>query len=158
MKRPPTGHPDYATWMNKTAVCTALNVSPRTVEALQKDGSLRFKLWKRPTGGPAIVVFDPATVTAVLERRQAAALRGIVLPPAPVTTSATPTVGSATALAKRESDPLLERFLERFAGLPPASVPLTELAVQLMLTIEEAARLSRVPIAELRRAIKDDRL
>ncbi len=62
--------PDYSTWLTKQKVAQQLDVSTKTVEKLAREGKIQQALWKRPVGGPALVVYYPDDVARLLATKR----------------------------------------------------------------------------------------
>jgi excisionase family DNA binding protein len=61
--------PDYTFWLPKKEVAKLLDVSTKSVEKFHALGKLHAVNWRRPSGGPKIMVYDPVTVEALRTAR-----------------------------------------------------------------------------------------
>jgi hypothetical protein len=152
---------DYAAWVTKAVAAARLEVSTKTIEQWDKDGTLPGTLYKRPTGGPRLRVYDPARVaTLVAERRLGRPVT--VLGP---DSGGEVGVGSGAGLepvalmvpdVDTRAAAALGAVLEALAALVAKSAkPVSESsqsAQTLVLTLEQAAAVSGWSVGFLRRA------
>ena len=61
--------PDYSFWLPKKEVAKLLGVSTKTVEKFHADGKLQGVEWRRPSGGPKIMVYHPDSVEKLRAER-----------------------------------------------------------------------------------------
>jgi excisionase family DNA binding protein len=146
--------PDYSTWPTKQEAANAIGVSTKTVEKFADDGKLQQFEWKRPEGGPRIMVYHPRDVERLRKARNPNA-PPFILPADEKTTE------TSRAIAVRPSVP--EPFLQALAaavqsGASQNSEKRVRLAEQLYLTIEEAAEYAGLGVTFLRRQIADGKL
>lgn len=156
---------DYAQWVTKAVAARRLDVSTKTIEQWDKGGTLPGTLYRRPTGGPRIRVYDPARVaTLVTERRLGRPVT--VLGPASHGEGPAPAAaGEPGALMVPSGDPqaaaalvaILE-FVAQCAQAVSQSSGSSQSAQTLFVTLEEAAAVSGLAAGSLRRLRAQGRL
>lgn len=148
---------DHSTWLTKQQAADAIGVSTKTVEKFADDGKLQKSEWKRPEGGPAIVVYHPRDVERLRKERNPDA-QAFVLP----TADEKPASDTSKAVAMRQPSP--EQFMQALAAAVGAtsqnSQKRTEvrLAERLYLTVWEAAEYTGLGVGYLRGRIAEGRL
>jgi excisionase family DNA binding protein len=136
--------PDFSTWMTKQQAAEILAVSTKQIERWANDKRLQCGKWKRPEGGPAIVVYHPADIERIAQDRNPG-VEPFVLPAAAA--SPKPTNG-AHALAVRQ--PSGEQFIEALAAAVSSMSQTSKTpSARLWLTLEEAADYSGLPAAAI---------
>jgi excisionase family DNA binding protein len=155
---------DFSTWLTKQQAAAAIGVSTKMVEQLAKDRRLEQAAWRRPTGGPALAVYNPDDVARIASERHPAPAPFVLPAVRDVAGNGTRTragnhaPGQEMLLAPATSaDELVREFLHgllRAATTPPTS----ENSEKLFLTLPEAAAVSGLSQAYLRRLIKDEAL
>lgn len=153
--------PDYASWLTKQQAAEAIGVSTKTIEKLAADLKIEQARWKRPAGGPELAVYEPTDVARIaLERRPARP--AFVLPATPTLNGNGngyhPEPTGDHALAVTGPSPAgadaVRVFLEALVSAVIArSSESSEKSAKLFLTIPEAAAMSGLPQADLRRAL-----
>lgn len=149
--------PDYSTWLTKQQAADAIGVSTKTIEKFTDDGKLQQAEWKRPEGGPRIVVYHPRDVERLSKERNPDA-HPFVLPAA----DEKPAAHTSKAVAVRQ--PNTEQFMQALAaavgGASQNSQKQAEvrLAERLYLTIEQAADYTGLGVGYLRRQISEGKL
>jgi excisionase family DNA binding protein len=155
---------DYATWCTKQQAADAIGVTTKTVEQLAKDRRLEQGFWRRPTGGPLLAVYNPDDVARIAqERHQAPA--PFVLPAVPASTgngngrrhANAPDQVLALAPPAVAGDDLVRQFLHGLLNAA-TTAPASESSQKLFLSIDEAAAVSGLSRACLRRLIRDEKL
>ena len=139
------GRPDVGTWLTKAQTCEALQLSPKSIEKLAQEKELQHAMYRRPTGGQPIIVYNPDDVTRIARQRNPGPTP-FVLPP-----GAAATVGSQ-ALTVGRVTPASGDGLHAFLQALGADVARPE--PKLFLTIEEAAAVTGLTRAYLLRAIE----
>ena len=71
---------DRSTWFTKQEVAARLEVTTKTVERLAQEGALQQGRWRRPGGGPALVVYHPLDVARLIQKRQPGGLPAFLVP------------------------------------------------------------------------------
>ncbi len=148
--------------ITKDAAARILNTNPRTVERYTKQGRLSATYEKGRTR--PVPMFDDGEVRALAEQLKHPASSPMVMPT--LTDNADPSVAirPSQALQTRQGIALGQILLDALQGRQtpgitiPARVSLADLSHKLMLSLPEAARLSGVPIEELRKAAKAGKL
>lgn len=151
--------------LTKQQAADRIGVTTKTIERLTHDGKLHPTRWRRPTGGPAVVVYDPDEVDRIAQARQPAALPSILVP----TGKELPTNGNgsgSTALAHMEStlDPSGiqrapgEDFFRVLVAAAGRVLSETSQTPTLFLTIKEASLATGLTQAYLRRRCEDGTL
>lgn len=139
---------DYSQWPTKHQVATILDCSTKTVERFDAEGKLQSASWKRPSGGPAIMVYHPGDVEVLRKDRNPDSPSTFVMP-APIPGKLETAIATTTTTAA--SDLVLElrnlvaammqqtpRLLE--AGTPAkAQKPFVPVELRVYLTVREAA-------------------
>ena len=59
---------DYSTWPTKQKAADLIGVSTKTIENYVKEKKIKQASWKRPTGGPALAVYNPEDVNRLAHR------------------------------------------------------------------------------------------
>jgi hypothetical protein len=149
---------DYSTWLTKQQAADTINVSTKQIERWAQDKRLQFAKWKRPEGGPAIVVYHPHDVERIARERNPE-VGAFVLPRA---AAEKPTVNGSHAIAVRQQ-PVPEVLQALAAALRDASQTSqthggVRLAERLYLTIGEASEYTGLGIGYLRRQIAEQKL
>lgn len=158
-----TKTPDYSTWMTKQQAADTLAVSTKQIERWANDKRLQCGKWKRPEGGPAIVVYHPADIERIAQDRNPG-VEAFVLPAvegiAKVRTLANagpkPTNGAhALAVLQPSGEQLLEALAATVSGMSQTSQTHhpVRLAERIYLTIGEAVDYTGLGSAYLRRQI-----
>jgi hypothetical protein len=158
--------PDYGQWVTKAVAASRLDVSTKTIEGWDKDGTLRGTLYRRPTGGPRIRVYNPAAIaTLAAERRLGRPVT--VLAPGSLEDAAPAAVGAeseALVVApagefdqQRAAAGALAALVEALAVLRSVKAA-SETSQTLVLTLEQAAAVSGWSVGFLRRARAQGRL
>lgn len=154
---------DYATWLPKVQAAEAIGVSTKTVEKLAQAGQLQQASWRRPSGGPAVVVYHPADVARLAQERRPGA-SAFVLPAGADFPRAPRNGNGAGALARTVSietpaapgdDPLRLVFA---AALRAVTSETSQKPPTLWLTLEEAAAVAGLSATYLRRQIAAGKL
>ena len=140
--------PDYATWYTKQDAATKIGVSMKTIEQYAKAGRIQAAKWKRPSGGPRVMVYAPIDVDRLATERQDNAEPPFVLPAG--------ANGNGHALARVASSTpdgaaILQAMLATFQKA-------SESSEKLYLTIPEAAEFSGLSEAYIRRACQANTL
>jgi hypothetical protein len=152
--------PDYSTWLTKQQAADALAMSTKQIERWAQDKRLQCAKWKRPGGGPAIVVYHPADIERIARDRNPDA-EPFVLPAAAAAEK--PAVNGSHAIALRQQSPaeVLQAFAAAFRDASQTSqtgVGSVRLAERLYLTIGEASEYTGLGIGYLRRQIAEQKL
>jgi excisionase family DNA binding protein len=161
-----TPTPDYSTWFTKQVAASTIGVSTKTIENLAAQNKVASALWRNPAGGPQIRVYAPDDVQRLATARQDSGSPRFSQ--GPVNGSAlhgpATTVGLAIPAAGGPM-PALSNILEVFARSQKelsenlASKNASEkLAWKFYLTIKEAAEVSGLSQAFIRRACVDGKL
>ena len=66
--------------LTKQQAADRIGVTTKTIERLTHDGKLHPTRWRRPTGGPAVVVYDPDEVDRIAQARQPGPAASILVP------------------------------------------------------------------------------
>lgn len=142
--------PDYSTWYTKDQAAEALEVCTATVQDLQKAGKLESVMWKRPTGGMKIRVYNPADVERERKERIPDA------PPFVMPKEKPSKAPKSQALIKSNGMPgnPLQALMEAARNLQLRTLNPSELRHKLFLTAEEAVAYTGLSIARLRDAAK----
>lgn len=149
--------PDYSTWITKQQAADALAVSTKQIERWTNEKRLQCAKWKRPEGGPAIVVYHPADIERIARDRNPDA-EPFVLPAAADQKS----TNGTHAIAVRQPSP--EQFLQALAAAVSGTSQTSQthsrvrLAERLYLTISEAAEYTGLGVGYLRRQIAERKL
>jgi len=153
--------PDYSTWLTKQQAADAIGVSTKTIEKLAQDRQLEQAVWRRPTGGPPLAVFQPDDVARIATARRRA--------PAPFVLEAEddqPVRGNGHGtLARAQPVPSgadtqqtvasgLSAFAAALRALLAENSPTSQNSEKSFLTIPEAALATGLSPTFLRRMIK----
>jgi excisionase family DNA binding protein len=152
---------DYSTWREKQQAADEIGCSTKTIEQLAKDGQIQQAVW-RPNGrGARRAVYHPDDVARIAKERQPG-LPAFVLPagqsdlarPNRNGTGHGPPATLATLPAEDVWRGLLAAALR--AVVVGSEKPTSENSEKLWLTLDEAAEVSGLPRATLRRLIVDE--
>jgi excisionase family DNA binding protein len=154
---------DYATWLTKQQAAEAIGVTTKTIERLAQDGQVQQARWRRPAGGPAVAVYQPDDVARIARARQRDPLPPFLVPatggPANGNGSGE---GSGLAIVPPtlpSTEDLLRVLLTSAArAMSQTSETVSQTSTALFLTIPEAATVSGLSQACLRRMIADGTL
>jgi hypothetical protein len=137
--------PDYSTWFTKDQTAAALHVSTKQVERFSQAGQLQPMRWTRPTGGQPINVYAPDDVDRLAHKLLPS--RPYVAPPEPPASNGH---GLRRQAAPATMDVLTQSLLAvaQRLGEPPVEQ-------KVYLTLDEAARVSGLSKAYLRRACQE---
>src|SRR4051794_37979337 len=94
--------PDYSQWPTKQQAAAILDCSTKTVETFADERKLNAVLWKRPTGGPRIMVYHPGDVEVLRRERNPDSPSTFVMPAPSTAVSATSENAIATSAAPAE--------------------------------------------------------
>jgi len=161
---------DFEHWLTKQQAAAEIGVSTKTVEAFAKEQRLRCVLdFKRATGGPRIAIYHPEDVADIAAARRAGPLPPAV-PPAPPVRPVGRVVPAADAgpsgpsglsrMASTTADTIVQALTAAFEKSQKhgGTSLMSDLALKLYLTIPEAARLSGLTEARIRRQCQDGTL
>jgi pyruvate/2-oxoglutarate dehydrogenase complex dihydrolipoamide acyltransferase (E2) component len=148
--------PDYRDWLTKAEAAEAIGVSTKTIEAWAQAKKLQQA--SRPQAhGPALAVFHPEDVARLAAERRTGPLPPFVVP---VPDSAR---GNGSALSQvRETGPAGAELLREFLGALVQAIattaqnsekPTSESSEKLYVSVREAAAITGLPMAEIRRAV-----
>src|SRR5690242_7615945 len=98
---------DYSTWLTKQQAAEVLEVSTKTIEQYAKTGDLQQADWRRPEGGPRIVVYHPRDVERLRKERNPEA-------PAFILPAEDKPAAASKEIAVRQPTP--EQFMRAFAA------------------------------------------
>jgi hypothetical protein len=143
-------------WYTKHDASNKIGVSTKTIEQFAKAGKIQQVMYKRPSGGPKVAVYEPADVDRLAAERKAESEP----PPPPFVMPAGANGNGARASA---------RSLARVAttngdaaailhALMTAAQKGSQSSEKLFLTIPEAAQISGLSEAYIRRACKTEKL
>ncbi|MEI9971065.1 MAG: helix-turn-helix domain-containing protein [Ignavibacteriota bacterium] len=76
----PKTAPDYEFWLDKKTAAGILGVSTKSVEKFHADGELQAVSWRRPSGGPRIMVYHPGDVETLRAKRSYTPPTAFVMP------------------------------------------------------------------------------
>jgi hypothetical protein len=150
---------DYSTWLTKQQAAQIIGASTKQLERWAQSKRLQSKLWKRPEGGPKIVVYHPGDVEQLAHERNSDESEPFVLPAA---AEEKPKVNGSHAIAVRQ--PPAGEFLQTLAAAIAGASQTSEtrlglrLAERLYLTIPEAAEFTGLGVGYLRRQIAERKL
>jgi len=143
---------DYSGWLTKAEAATAIGVTTKTVERLAADGKIQQGAMQRQGRGPKISVYHPDDVARMAQERRTGPAPFVL--PAGVTSPVTGNGhGSSSALQIAiPSPPPGEDVLRLlFASALRAVSETSQTSVALFLTIPDAAAVSGLSQANLRR-------
>ncbi len=135
--------PDYATWLTKAQAAEALHVSTKTIEKYAQARQIEQALYRRPTGGPKLAVYNPADVERL--RHPAPAAPFVV----PAATSAVRTRALAPVNGTPPGGEDLARFADVLRTLALSEPRKSETTV--FLTLDAAAAFTGLTVTRLRR-------
>lgn len=149
--------PDYATWVTKQQAADAIGVTTKTVERFVQAGQIQQARWQRAGRGPLLAVYQPDDVARIAAERQPGPLPPFLVP-GRATVPANGNGHSSTGLATvpPTGDDLLRPGDDLLRALVAAAVRVmseTSQTPTLFVTIREAAALTGLSQAYLRRAI-----
>ena len=148
---------DYSTWLTKQQAADAIGVSTKTIEKFADDKKLQQAEWKRPEGGPRIVVYHPRDVERLRKERNPEA------PPFVLQAAdEKPAAPASKAVAVRQPNP--EQFMQALAAAVGTASQNSQkraevsLAERLYLSLAEAAEYTGLGVGYLRRQIAEGKL
>lgn len=154
--------PDYAQWLTKAVAARRLDVSTKTIEQWDKAGTLPGTLYRRPTGGPRLRVYNPARVADLVAARRLGRPVTVLGPDSDGAPAVAQETGPFLARAPLEPAPALEpraaSALGALVELLTAVKAASESSQSLVLTLAQAAAVSGWSVGFLRRAIRAGRL
>jgi len=139
--------PDYATWLTKAQAAAELSVSTKTIEKYAHDRQIEQVLYRRPTGGPKLAVYNPDDIARLKHPA----------PAAPFVVSASPPAvrGRTGALAPVHGPPapapVMGEDLVRHVLILRAALSESQKVETVFLTLAEAAALTGLTETRLRR-------
>ncbi len=133
---------DYSTWPTKQAAAEAIGVSTKTIENYVKEGKIKQRSWKRPTGGPKLAVYNPEDVNRLAHRMSSAVI--VEAGGGAATGEQLAPIGPASPM---NGAALIETILRTIQKT-------SETSEKLFLTIPEAAEFTGLSDAYIRRACK----
>ena len=150
--------PDYSGWPTKQQAAAAISVSTKQIERWAQEKRLQVAKWKRPEGGPAIVVYHPKDVERIARERNPNA-EPFVLPAANDEKPAADT-GKAVAVRQPGAEQFVQAIAAAVSGMSQTSQnhPGVRLAERLYLTMGEAADYTGLGTGYLRRQIAEGRI
>jgi excisionase family DNA binding protein len=151
---------DYSTWLTKQQAADAIGVSTKTVEKFAFRRRLQQALWKRPEGGPAIVVYHPRDVEALARKRNPEAEAFVMPAAADEPPAAAPDASKTLAVRQLGAEGFMQAIIAAVENSSQKSKNTSEvrLAERLYLTIAEAAELTGLGVGYLRRQIAAGKL
>ncbi len=164
-----TSTPDYSTWLTKQAAASVIGVSTKTIENLAAQNKVASALWRNPDGDSRhqIRVYAPDDVQRIAGRRQESGaprfaqgpINGSSTIPGPATTVglAIPAAGAPAAAFSNILE-VLALSQKQLAENLAAKNASEKLAWKFYLTIKEAAEVSGLSQAFIRRACVDGKL
>lgn len=155
--------PDYSTWLTKAQAAEAIGVSTKTIEAFAQDRRIEQAAWRPQGRGSAKAVYNPDDVARMVQERQPG--RSAFVLPAAATAPANGSghhAPSALAIAG-PGTPSGEEVLRLVLAaalqvLTSEKSSTSENSEKLFLTIPEAAAVTGLTQAHLRRVIADKTL
>lgn len=166
-QNPTSENLDLSTWLTKQQAADAIGVSTKTIEQFAKDGKIQQAVWRPQNRGAAKAVYQPDDVARIAADRKPG-LAPFVLPAGvtlPVNGNGHPTgiqLGSkvdATPTGEEVLRLVFAAALRTLAAEPPMASEnpseKTSETPKLFLTIEEAATVSGLSRACLRKLIAD---
>jgi len=154
--------PDYSFWIGKKEAAEMLQVSTKSVEKFHADGKIHGVSWRRPSGGPRIMVYHPGDIETLRTERLHTPAAAFIMP--------------ATGVANTDNLPaengVLEmdgaRILQLLGALSQKllegsqksknSKPEVPIASRVLLTVREAAAYVGAPEYQVRAEIAAGRL
>jgi len=147
--------------MNKTEAAEHLQVSTRAVERYTAKGRLTPR-YEKDAGGRAVAVYDPEQVEKLRQEMQAATHtpgpRPVTRIPDKADNRDNRDRGAALALTRAGKSPALAELVAAIEAARAQARPAVPIADALMLTLAEAAQLSRLSRNHLRAAITEGKL
>jgi hypothetical protein len=151
---------DYATWLTKQQAADAIGVSTKTIEAFAKDQKIQQAAWRPQGRGAERAVYNPDDVARMVQERRGAPAPFVL--PAGVTSPVTPgngnghhtpdvSIAHTRDVTPTGEDVLRLVFAAALQRLTADPTPPSENSEKLFLTIPEAAALSGLSQANLRR-------
>jgi len=155
--------PNGAPRLTKQQAADRIGVTTKTIERLTADGKLHPTRWRRPTGGPELVVYDPDEVDRIAQARQPGPAAPILVP----VTKALPTNGNGRPSSGTDEAPARvpapvssqlpaigsgEEFFRVLVAAAGRVLSETSQTPTLYLTIAEAAAVSGLSRAYVTRA------
>ena len=151
-----------ASWLTKQQAADRIGKTTKTIERLTHDGKLHPMRWRRPTGGPELVVYDPDEVDRIARAGQPGPVPAILVPKAaelpsngnghgPGDLARVPQVDGSQLPAVSPGDDVFHLLIAGAARV----LSETSQTSPLFLTIPEAAAVSGLSQAYLRRKCQE---
>ena len=136
--------------MTKQQAADTLAVSTKQIERWANDKRLQCGKWKRPEGGPVIVVYHPADIERIAQDRNPG-LEPFVLPAA----AAGPKPTNGAVAVRPPAEQFLEALAAAVSGMSQTSQThqAVRLAERIYLTIGEAVEYTGLGAGYLRRQV-----
>jgi excisionase family DNA binding protein len=151
--------PDYSTWLTKQQAAAAIGVTTKSIERFVQEGKIQQARWRRPTGGPELAVYHPDDVARIAQERQPGPLPPFLVPASnPPTNGKGATGVNALAIASPSLPPGEDLLRLLFAAVLKTVSQTSETSAALYLTLPEAAAITGLSQAYLRRRIADQSL
>jgi excisionase family DNA binding protein len=150
--------PDYSTWPTKQQAADAIGVTTKSIERFAQDGKLQQARWRRPTGGPDLVVYHPADVARIAAARRPAPNTGFLVRGEEASTPGSPINGSSALAPVPAGAVPGDDMLRAVFAAALRAVSATSQTDTLFVTVPEAAAVTGLTQAYLRRLIADKTL
>jgi excisionase family DNA binding protein len=155
------GKIDLSDWMTKQEAAAAIGVSTKAIERFAKAGKLEQRSRPQPHG-PNVAVYFPDDVATLAQERQPAATPFVLpaVPDAPRSNGRTPGSAALTVSAPSTAgdDPVRALFAAAMRAVLSQTSETSAMSATLFLTLREAAALSGLTQAYLRRLIDEQKL
>jgi hypothetical protein len=144
---------DYSSWPTKAQAAEAIGVSTKTIEKLAFKRKLQQALWKRPAGGPAIVVYHPGDVERLRKERNPDA-EPFIMSASGADAGEAAIPSKAVAVRQPAVEQFMHAITEAVSGISQTSqTSRVRLAERLYLTVREASEYTGLGVAHLHRLI-----
>jgi excisionase family DNA binding protein len=159
---------DRSTWFTKQEAAARLHVTTKTVERFAQEGKITQARWRRPTGGPMLVVYHPQDVAQLLKARPPGSVAGYLGPGPDVSTNgngngsrelqALEVTSSASATPLPTAEELIRGLAALVQRMSQTSRDVSDTMSQtptLWVTVKDAAAILGFPQADVRRMIHE---
>jgi hypothetical protein len=150
--------PDYSSWPTRQQAADRIGVSTKWIEQMAGDGRLESALYKRPSGGNRVRVYNPGDVDRIAAARRQEAGGFVLAEDAGITSELTSELTPAADLDGAQALTQLLVTLQAIARLlelaSSGKLLGTPSPPALFVDLEQAAVITGLPVPALRRRLQ----